>query len=202
MDDIDITVIDLPRDIRNFHLVAAFFEYRKKIFVDRMAWPLHNAEGIEFEQYDSFNDTVYVVAHRGAEVIGGARLKRTDAISCSGRVRYSYMIRDAHLGLLEGMPGDLCHEEPPVDDRCWELTRLASEPVLGLSERILDTANDYLFRIGARECLFLGPPAFMRMATKLGWTPKALGEIVGNKDGRFLAFACPVRPPAGRMLHA
>lgn len=203
MDDIEITVINLPRDLKNFHLVAAFFEYRKTIFVDRMAWPLHNAEGIEFEQYDSFNDTAYVVAHRGTTVVGGARLKRTDAISCSGKIRYSYMIRDAHLGLLEGMPEDLCYDEPPVDEHCWELTRLANEPIPGLSERILEAANNYLFRMGAKECLFLGPPAFMRMATKLGWTPKALGGIVGNKDGRFLAFACPVRSPRrGAMLHA
>ena len=59
--------------VAQFDLVASFFQLRKQIFVDRMAWPLHHAEGIEFEQYDTF-DTVYVIAHRDGRAIGGARL--------------------------------------------------------------------------------------------------------------------------------
>lgn len=160
MRDIEITIVELPDDVHNFHLVAGFFRYRKSIFVDRMAWPLHHANGVEFEQYDTLNDTAYVIAHRNGEVVGGARLKRTDKVTGNGMVQYSYMIRDAHLGLLPGMPNDLCYNEPPVDKRCWELTRLASEPIPGLSERILEAANDYLFKLGANECLFLGPPRF------------------------------------------
>lgn len=29
----------------------------------------------------------------------------------------------------------------------------------------------------------------------MGWTPVPLGPIVGNQDGRFLAFGCDVVPP-------
>lgn len=197
MQDIEITIVELPQDVESFNLVTGFLRFRKSIFVDRMAWPLHHSDGIEFEQYDTFSDTAYVVAHNGGEVVGGARLKRTDTKFGNGSIQYSYMIRDAHLGLLPGMPHELCYNEPPVDARCWELTRLASEQIPGLSERILEAANDYLFDVGADECLFLGPPAFLRMASKLGWTPKALGAIVKNDDGRFLAFSCPVREPVG-----
>jgi acyl homoserine lactone synthase len=199
MRHIEISIVRLPEDFKKFDLVTGFLKFRKSIFVDRMAWPLHHSDGIEFEQYDTFSDTAYVIAHIKSEVVGGARLKRTDKLTGNGKVQYSYMIRDAHLGLLPGMPNELCYKDPPVDQSCWELTRLASEPISGLSERILEAANDYLFSIDASECLFLGPPAFLRMAAKLGWTPKPLGAIVKNDDGRFLAFSCPVRQPDGAM---
>lgn len=197
MQDAPITIdtISLPRDMHRFDLVTSFFKLRKQIFVDRMSWPLHHAEGIEFEQYDTFNDTVYVIAHRNGQAVGGARLKPTDCSFGAGSVVYSYMIRDAHLGLLPGMPTNLCHDEPPVDPRAWELTRFAALPVPGLAERILEASNDYLFGIGASDCLFLGPPAFLRMATRLGWTPQKMGDLVSNDDGKFLAFSCAVRQP-------
>ncbi|TGN40854.1 hypothetical protein E4L95_21625 [Paracoccus liaowanqingii] len=192
--DIQVDTIILPRDMHRFDLVASFFRLRKQIFVDRMAWPLHHAEGIEFEQYDTF-DTVYVIAHQDGRAVGGARLKRTDCSFGGGTVRYSYMIRDAHLGLLPGMPTNLCHGEPPVDPQSWELTRFAALPLPGLAERILEASNTHLHRLGASDCLFLGPPAFLRMATRLGWTPRKMGDLVGNDDGKFLAFACAVRQP-------
>ncbi|MBO9456972.1 hypothetical protein J7376_16200 [Paracoccus sp. R12_1] len=192
-----VDVLVLPFDMDRFDLVAKFFEFRKKIFVDQMCWPLHHAEGIEFEQYDTF-DTAYVIAHEDGEVLGGARLKRTDKLFGKGKVSYSYMIRDAHLGLLPGMPHHLCYDAPPTDPKCWELTRFAAVHRSGLAEQILEAANGYLHRIGATDCLFLGPPAFLRMASRLGWTPEPLGDVVRNDDGRFLAFACPVRAPVGR----
>ena len=194
MNDIRVEVVRLPHDMHRFDLVASFFRLRKQIFVDRMAWPLHHAEGIEFEQYDTF-DTIYIIAHRDGEAVGGARLKRTDCLFGGGTVVYSYMIRDAHLGLLPGMPTNLCHGEPPVDPQAWELTRFAALPVAGLAEAILETSNQYLHEVGATDCLFLGPPAFLRMAQRLGWTPRPMGDLVSNDDGKFLAFACAVREP-------
>lgn len=197
IDDVTVEVVVLPRDMHRFDLITSFLRFRKQIFVDRMAWPLHHAEGIEFEQYDTF-DTAYVIAHRDGEIVGGARLKRTDKEYGNGSIVYSYMIRDAYLGLLPGMPHNLCTAAPPVDARSWELTRFAAQPITGLAERILESANAYLFTLGAYQCLFLGPPAFLRMATKLGWQPEPMGEIVKNDDGRFLAFSCAVLAPESR----
>ena len=192
----DVSVIELPNGLRDTDLVAQFMRFRKEVFVDQMAWPLWHAEGIEFEQYDTF-DTTYVVAHRGRDVIGGARLKRTDATNGYGVIVYSYMIRDAYLGLLPGMPAELCSDSPPVDVRTWELTRfVADEGETGVGEAILRAANNYLHAKGATTCLFLGPPAFLRMARRLGWSSQRMGPIVGNADGRFLAFSCSVIPPA------
>ncbi len=193
----DITVeiirpfILFPQDSPKYDLVTAFLQLRKEVFIDRMAWNLLDYEGIEFEQYDTY-DTTYVVAHKNRRVIGGARLRRTDQRNAT----YSYMIRDAYLGLLPGLPQEMCFEEPPVDKDAWELTRLAALPEeREVGPAILTAANDYLFGLGARTCLFLGPAAFVRMAERLGWETRRLGPLVGNSDGRFLAFECPVRAP-------
>lgn len=191
--DVKVAVLKFPTAIPEWELVPKYLQYRKKIFVDRKAWALQVAEGNEFEQYDTF-DTVYIIAHRNMDVVGGARLKRTDATWGQGKVVYSYMIRDACRGLLPGMPTDLCYEEPPVDSRTWELTRFAADAP-GVGDAILRRVNQYLFEQGAARCLALGSPAFMRMANRVGWPASKLGPVSGNHDGRFLAFECPVVNP-------
>lgn len=191
LQNITVEAVTMPRDIKKYDLVANFLRMRKRVFVDHKAWPLFHADDIEFEQYDTF-DTTYILAHDGETVLGGARLRRTDRRAGAGSVSYSYMIRDACLGLLPGMPTNLCHDLPPLDEKTWELTRLVAEPRSGVAERILEVADSYLFAVGAKRCLFLGPPAFMRMASRLGWSPEVLGDVVGNDDGRFIAFSCSV----------
>lgn len=188
----------MPTDIKRYDLVASFLKMRKRVFVDKKSWPLHHVEDIEFEQYDTF-DTTYVIAHDDGKVLGGARLRRTDKGSGGGAVNYTYMIRDACLGLLPGMPTNLCYELPPMDEKVWELTRLVADPATGAAERILEYVNKYLYSLGAKRCLFLGPPAFLRVASRLGWSPRALGDVVGNADGRFVAFDCGVLE--GQVAH-
>ena len=190
---LQVSVVRLPEGAPDWDLVAAYLRLRKEVFIDRMAWALNHFRGVEYEQYDLL-DTVYVVAHRGREVVGGARLNPTTARIGTGRHTYSYMIRDACLGLLDGMPTTLCDGEPPVDPDVWELTRLATIRAPAISEAILVASDAYLGSIGARQCLFLGPPAFLRMAKRMGWNPEALGPIAGNHDGRFVAFSCDVQP--------
>ncbi|AYF04172.1 hypothetical protein PY32053_04681 (plasmid) [Paracoccus yeei] len=192
---VQISALKLPEDSRRWPLVMRFYELRKQVFVNEMKWQLFHHDGIEFEQYDTL-DTVYLVAHRGSEVIGGARLKRTDCVLGSGKYVYTYMIRDACNGLLNGMPQDLCYDEPPVDHDIWELTRFTVVGEPGVAEGILRKANQYIHQRGGKACLFLGPPAFMRMAKRMGFSPKPMGPVSGNHDGRFLAFRCDVMPPA------
>ncbi len=175
-----------------YDLVRKFLALRRAIFIDRLAWPLFEYEDIEFEQYDTFN-SVYVIAHAGSEVYGGARLIRTDQTVGTGNIRYTYMIKDAFDGLLPGMPGGICYEPPPEDGNIWELTRLATRPTTNVARSILDAANRFLAAEGAVRCLFLGPPAFLRLAQTMGYTPTRLGPTVRNNDGSFVAFSCAVR---------
>lgn len=58
--------------------------------------------------------------------------------------------------------------------------RLAAEP------------NRFLIKEQADRCLFLGPPAFLRMAKGMGYVPARFGPTVKNDDGSFLAFSYDV----------
>jgi acyl homoserine lactone synthase len=188
-------VLTLPRDAARWNLVTAYLRLRKDVFIDRMNWSLHAHGSTEFEQYDHFG-TTYVIAEdpETGEVVGGARLLRTDQASPngSGRVTYSYMIRDAALGLLEDLPIDVSRAEVPVDGRVWELTRLISRGTARVAEAILSEVRRFLSGVGAERCLFLGPKAFMRMASRMGFEPQPLGQVVENLSGHYLAFSCDV----------
>lgn len=189
-DDFEVSVLRLPDGLPRWNLVCDFLRLRREVFIDEMHWDLQTTQAMEFEQYDS-PDAVYVVAHHRDRVLGGARLLRTDREIGTGRVRYSYMIRDAHLGHLPGLPADLCEGDPPRTATAWELTRLAVRSAR-LGADILTATNDFLKREGADTCLFLGFPAFMRMARGMGYDPRPMGKLTGNGDGRFLAFSCGV----------
>ena len=162
--------------------------------MDRKEWALQVAEGNEFEQYDTF-DTAYVIAHVNREVVGGARLKRTDTTMGQGKIVYSYMIRDACLGLLPGLPKNLCNAIPPMDRSVWELTRMVVNGPRDVTRMILQATNDFLCKKDAASVLFLGSPAFLRMARSWDWPAHQLGPVTGNADGRFQVIECPVRRP-------
>ncbi len=188
---LQVSILEMPYGLSRWNLVHDFLQFRKRVFIDEMDWQLNVYGGMEYEQYDTF-DAVYVVAHRGDEVCGGARLRRTDAVSGTGALTYSYMIRDAHLGLLPGMPQNLCYETPPQSSEIWELTRLAASHSSEVTKAILLGANRFLAGKGASECYFLGWPGFVRMARSMKFSPRPLGPVVENGDGKFLAFTCPV----------
>lgn len=190
-EDVEVSVLFMPDNVSDWDLVAGYLRFRKEVFIDRKTWALFHHEGCEFEQYDTMQ-TVYIVAHRGREVLGGARLRRTSWTNGPGRLSYSYMIRDAYLGLLPGMPEDLCFEEPPVHPDIWEMTRMAVVPEPGVATKILETTHAFLVDMCARKCLILGSPAFLRMARRLDWSVTPMGPVTGNGDGRFLAIACEV----------
>lgn len=187
-DGFDVSVLLLPEDAAHWNLVYTFLQLRRQVFIQRMKWQLMDDKGIEFEQYDILGVATYVIAHHGDQVLGGARLVR-----CDNEIgRYSYMIRDAYLGKIS-LPHEICDSAPPDDDKSWELTRLVSnstDPTI--ARAVLDTANDYIFKMGGERCLFLGPPGFLRMARSYGYVPERLGQITGDESGRFLAFQCAI----------
>lgn len=184
-------ILQFPKDVARWDLVRKFYEFRRKMFVERMGWKLDDFEEMEFEQYDGF-ETTYAVAHVDGEVLGGGRLRRTDQRNGI----YSYMIRDAVLGLLPSLPTNLLYREAPVDQVTWELTRFATDGKGRVAEALLYEINGFLKSRGATGCLCLGPPAFLRMAKKFSWYVEQMGPICANEDGRFLVFRLSITDPA------
>lgn len=181
------SVISIPDGLRRWDLVSNYLRMRTHVFIEKLDWPLHQVDAMEFEQYDRV-DTVYVVAHEGKTVLGGARLLRTDRVVGV----YSYMIRDAFQSKLPGLPVNICEKEPPQSKDAWELTRFTASGGANVARSILLTANSFLASQSATSCLFLGPPAFLRMAKSMKFDPVPLGPISGNSDGKFLAFSCDI----------
>lgn len=183
-----ITVVDFAQGHRLMH---DYFNMRRVILKERMKWPLHVSvtDGFEYDQYDHIL-AKYILLHKDGTLLGGGRLMHTDTqLDVLGTKTYSYMIRDAVEGQLEGLPSDLTFEAPPRDPDIWEFTRFVADvPFAG--EDIMHGVNEFLKRVNGKSCYFLGPPAFMRMAKSFGYEPVKRGPISGNKDGRFMVFSC------------
>ena len=187
---LEFSMLEFPKDISRWNLVAAFYEFRRKMFMERLGWKLQEFERMEWEQYDGFR-TVYAVAHIGDVIVGGGRLRRTDQTNGI----YSYMIRDAVLDLLPGLPNGLLYGDAPVNEAEWELTRFATEGDPRIAAGLLYVINKYLFEKKAEGCFCLGTPAFLRMARRCAWEVDQMGPICGNLDGRFVVFRCSVVEP-------
>lgn len=190
--ELEISIISLPAGVARYNLVMNYMALRSEVFIEMKKWDLNNADGIEWEQYDVHGASVYVLAHDGTIVHAGCRLMRTDTVIGNGTLTYSYMIRDAYLGLIS-LPKEICSEEPPNDSHHWELTRMVSRGAnRDASLRCMYGAYAYLAALDAKGCLCLGSPAVMRLAKVSGFNPIALGPVCGNRDGRFRAFYLPI----------
>lgn len=187
-----VSVITAPAGMARWNLVLDYMSLRREVFIGKKRWDLRSDAGLEFEQYDAFQSSTYVLVHDGETVHAGCRLMRTDTTIGTGRIKYSYMIRDAYLGLID-LPSELCDEEPPADDKNWELTRLVSRGVnREASLRCMYGAYDYLLTLGASGCLCLGSPAIMRLARISGFKPRPLGRICRHLGDPLVAFALPL----------
>ena len=189
-------IIATLADAEHDTLISEFSRLRKRVFVDESGWSLPAMGSVEFDEYDRL-DAYYILAvdqHDG-KVVGGARLIRTSAEveSCSIVDHpFSYMIRDAYLGRLDGLPTEICFEEPPVDESVWELTRFVTDGSAMVGQEILMEANKFLEGQGAWSCLFLGHPSFMRLAKKMGLNPEPIGKVIKSEEGTYLSFKCDV----------
>jgi acyl homoserine lactone synthase len=112
-------------------LFVSLLKARKKTFIDRLHWSLPEAEGMEFDQYDTPLSR-WIVVHEFGEILAGIRLTPTTA-RCGV---YSYMLRDAQKGLLDGIPTDVLFFEAPVNPRIWEASRLFVSPEVPAHRRL------------------------------------------------------------------
>ena len=160
-------------NFRNMHehgtLLARYLETRKSIFIDRLNWQVGEADGMEFDQYDT-PACQWVVLHEDNEVVGGVRLLPTTA-RCG---MYSYMLRDAQKGILKSLPSDILFFEAPVKPHVWEASRFF------ITENILSTRRtaiqQELFRQmtvtakegGATNILGIVPSIWARWSRRLG----------------------------------
>ena len=152
---------------------------RRKSFIIRNNWRLPEAEGMEFDQYDT-PASRWIAVHEQGEVLAGVRLTPTTA-----RVgMYTYMIRDAQRGMLDSIPSDLMDFEAPVDPKIWEASRIfvsANVPAR-LRKKVQGDLMYELIRtaraLGATQLLALGPAVWPRWIGRLGLKAKPAGPVM------------------------
>lgn len=194
----DVSVVSAELNFDLWPLVNQSLAGRRRVFIEQKGWALNTWQDIEYDQYDVFGAATYVIVHDAGKIIAGARLLRCDNRIGQGAHVYSYMIRDAYLGLID-LPQGLCHSEPPTDRASWEMTRVFTlDRSMEALRLLIGTVRDYLVSQGAERLLCLGPKSLMRLGSILGFDSKILGDHLGNADGQFLAFEARLRVIPGK----
>lgn len=160
-------------------LFSNLLRARHRTFIEQAQWDLPQADGMEFDQYDT-PASRWLVVHEGGRILAGARLTPTTH-RCG---IYSYMIRDAQRGLLGTIPSDLLFEPAPVSPHVWELSRgftcddVATPERRRVQMRLVEEIVASARATGATEVLGLVSPALARMGSILGLTCDAAGPLL------------------------
>ncbi|MFT6676363.1 MAG: N-acyl-L-homoserine lactone synthetase [Sulfitobacter sp.] len=175
--------------IHNLHLHGELFtnylRARHETFIVGRGWKLPEVDGMEFDQYDTPLSRC-VVLHEYGEILAGIRLTPTTA-RCGA---YTYMIRDAQLGLLPDIPQDLLFMEAPVKDHIWEATRLfVSHHVSAERRHRVQTILMQQMALSAQELgishiIGIVPSVFQRWMKRIGMSAFPVGptlEIEGDR---------------------
>lgn len=160
---------------------TALAQYRHKIFIERLGWPLPVVDAMERDQFDR-PDTVYVVGRdaRG-RICGCARLLPT-----------------THAYLLSEVFPNLVPDAPPSSAEIWELSRFAAAPAeptaqaaadaAASSRVLLAAAVDAARERGATRLITVSPLGIERLLHRMGVHAHRAGPPV-LVDGKPV-FAC------------
>lgn len=165
-------------------LFANMFRARRQTFIEHKKWDLPEADGMEFDQYDT-PASRWVAVHEFGNVLAGVRLTPTIA-KCG---IYSYMIRDAQLGLLDSLPRDLLFEEAPIAPHIWESSRVFVSPDVpaklrlrvqcALISEMVRSARTF----GATSLIGIVPEHSPRLARRTGIDCVPAGRVIETDDG-------------------
>jgi N-acyl-L-homoserine lactone synthetase len=181
---------------RNMHAHGELFtdilRARHLSFIVQRKWDLPEADGMEFDQYDT-PQSRWIAVHRFGEVLAGIRMTPTTA-HCG---IYSYMIRDAQLGLLDTIPANLLYDPAPVSPHVWEASRVfiahhvpaadRTRVQANLMEQMVKTAREE----GATQILGLCPRVWMRWMRRLGYQTEHVGPCldIGGAENQAIMMS-------------
>ncbi|MDP3961179.1 MAG: acyl-homoserine-lactone synthase [Pseudorhodobacter sp.] len=165
----EVTTLSYENLHNHGELFANMFRARYRTFIVQNHWNLPEANGMEFDQYDT-PASRWVVVHQLGEVMAGVRL--TPTIHRCGI--YSYMIRDAQNGLLETIPAHLLFDPAPVDPQIWESSRVFVADDVPAKERLMvqmQLIHEMVISarsLGATSVLGMIPEHSPRLARRVG----------------------------------
>lgn len=165
---------------------TGFLELRKRVLVDGLGWNLPVMGEAESDQYDN-PTAIYSIVQVEGRVIAGAR-----AAPCNARWDgWSYMLNDADLGLIPGIPQGLLPKYPK-EKTVWECTRFVSDDNQGTNEDRLQATRIVVAGLchlsgglGARSLMSLSPAPLGRLLRSFGYNVSIAGDAyICADDGR------------------
>lgn len=178
-----VTTLSFDNMHNHGDLFANMLRARHKTFIQQNQWDLPEANGMEFDQYDT-PFSRWVAVHEFGQVLAGVRLTPTTA-RCG---IYSYMIRDAQLGLLDSIPSNLLFDTAPVAPHVWESSRVfvADSVPSKLRLRVQCSLIDEMVRaartFGATSLIGIVPEHSPRLARRTGIDCVAAGPVIETDD--------------------
>ncbi len=189
--ELSSTILSIDNIHINGDLYQNMLQIRHRLFVKKMGWDLDTAacsgDDIEFDQYDNPYAHYVIVHDQDRKVLGTTRLIKTSVNLKSG---WSYMIRDASLGLLSGIPMELTNHAPK-EDNIWEATRFAVNSELSITDRnnvlkrVCEAASDFIKTQNGVEILGLMSPFFLRWLPRNGFVVERGGPNIGDPQNPF-----------------
>ena len=179
-------------------LFANMLRARHETFIQQAKWDLPQADGMEYDQYDT-PASRWIAVHEFGEVLAGIRLTPTTT-KCG---IYSYMIRDAQRGLLDSIPSDLLFEEAPVAQHVWESSRIFVSHRVPAKSRMrvqMNLINEMPLsarELGATSVIGLIPENGPRWGRRVGLDIDVIGRVM-DMDG--VKNAC-IRINLSNKLH-
>ena len=174
-----VTTLSFENMHNHGELFANMLRARHQTFIVQNRWDLPEANGMEFDQYDT-PASRWVTVHDNGHVMAGVRLTPTTH-RCG---IYTYMIRDAQRGLLDTIPADLWDRPAPVASHVWESSRVfVSREVpaklrfrvqMQLISEMVRSARD----MGATELIGIIPENSPRLARRVGLDCIPAGRVL------------------------
>ncbi len=153
------------------------FKKRYALFAEELAWDVPRSTLIERDQYDRA-ETVYVLIEEAGNLTAYARLLPTTARVNYGTESFSYLVRDACLGKLPGIPSDILDgRDPPSSADTWEMTRVEAQGRKSLVA-LFKAANAFLMSIEASHAITFTRRSFSGILNSLGYETEILGRNV------------------------
>lgn len=182
-----IVVTDRNRGVYGA-LVHEHLRKRRVLFFEKLGWDIPRSDYIEQDQYDRA-ETVYILVERGGVVEGYARLMPTTARVSYGSVEFSYMVRDATLGLLPGIPVSILGARAaPQAAGIWEVSRVEAAGK-GALQALFLTIAEYMEQVGAEELLAFTRKNFGAIVRGIGFEAAEIGAHVDYGGRPYCAIS-------------
>ncbi|MGR3713687.1 MAG: acyl-homoserine-lactone synthase [Shimia sp.] len=174
-----VTTLSFENMHQHGALMVNLLKARKQSFIIQNNWDLPEAEGMEYDQYDT-PASRWIAVHEDEKILAGIRLTPTTA-KCG---MYSYMIRDAQNGMLDSIPSNLLDFEAPVDPDIWESSRVFVSHLVPAEQRtrvqaqlmmqLIETSR----ALEAKQVLGLVPAVWSRWIGRLGLVAEPAGPVM------------------------